>query len=231
MATKRFAVIGINRFGRAIVNSFVDHGKEVIAIDSDARRLEEIRDIAMHVVRLDSTNEKALREAGAGDVDVAIVAIGSSDIEANILTTRLLKDIGVPYIIARATSRLHEEILLRIGADQVIFLEEEMGKRVAHRAVSPDIRDYFELTAEYNIAEIEIPKRFVGREFARLATETEHIQVQVILTLSKSPNENKEFKRAAILPRKNYILQAGDVLVIMGREADILAFDVYLQKG
>jgi trk system potassium uptake protein len=232
MQHKRFIVIGINRFGSAIVRALGEKGKEVTAVDSNVQRLEEVRDLATHAVRLDATNEKALRDIGAHEADAAIVAIGSSDIEANILVTRLLKDLGVPHIIARATSALHEEILYRIGANEVIFLEEEMGKRIAHSVVSPTIHDYIELASDnYHIAEIEIPPSFAGKHLGDVALDFEHLHVQVILISRIIKNEREERKKIAAIPKRNYLFQKGDMLVTLGKEEDTLKFDEYVQEA
>ena len=131
MRKKQYAVIGMGRFGSSIAKALAEMGFEVLAVDSNEQRIQEISSIVTHAVTADATDEEALRAIGVRNFDVAVVAIGD-DIQASILTTLILKDLGMPNLIVKAQSDLHGKVLSKIGADRVVFPERDMGLRVAH---------------------------------------------------------------------------------------------------
>lgn len=142
---KHFAVIGLGRFGTSVAMTLQSLGHEVLAIDSDAERVQKLSDQVTHVVQVDTTEESALMALGLRNFDAIVVAIGE-DVQANVATTLLLKEIGVPYIIAKARNALHGKMLEKIGADRVVYPERDMGQRVAHSMVSANVLDYIELS-------------------------------------------------------------------------------------
>ena len=152
---RQFAVIGLGRFGFRVAEVLSGKGAQVIAIDKDNIVVEKIRDIVTEAVQLDSTDEEALRECRVEDVDVAVVSIGEH-IESCILTTAILKNIGIKEIVSRAGTKLQAQILKEVGATRVIFPEEDMGLRVANSILAPGVLEYIDLGADYNLAEIEI---------------------------------------------------------------------------
>lgn len=137
---KQFAVIGMGRFGLSVAKALSDMGFDVLAIDTDEHRTQAVSNIVTHAVSADSTDEEALRALGIRNFDVVVVAIGQ-DIQASILTTLILKDLGLPIIIVKAQNELHGKVLQKIGADKVIYPERDMGLRVAHHLTSPNILD------------------------------------------------------------------------------------------
>ena len=154
MVKKQFVVIGLGRFGISLAKTVYDLGHDVLVIDKDEDLIQEISDNVTHAVQMDATDENALRTLGIRNFDVAVVTIGSN-IQASVMVTLLVKELGVKYIIAKGNSDLHAKVLYKIGADRVILPEKDMGVRVAHNLVSSSILDYIELSPEYSIMEIE----------------------------------------------------------------------------
>ena len=138
MAKKQYAVIGMGRFGSSVARELSDLGFEVLAIDVSEQKIQEVSNWVTHAVAVDSTDEEALRSLGLRNFDVVVVAIGE-DIQASILTTLILKELGVPELIVKAQNELHGKVLNKIGADKVVFPERDMGLRVAHHLISPNI--------------------------------------------------------------------------------------------
>lgn len=158
---KQFIVIGLGRFGSSVLIALTRAGHEVLAIDTDEEIVQKMSNIATHVVVADSTDEDTLQALGARNFDVAVVAIGT-DVEANVFTTMLLKNIGVPVIVAKAQNDLHGKMLEKIGADRVVYPEYDMGQRVAHNLITSSVLEYIELSPEVGIVELEAPKSLVG---------------------------------------------------------------------
>jgi trk system potassium uptake protein TrkA len=150
--TSPVLVVGLGRFGSSLALSLVEGGREVLAVDASAERVQHYADRLTHVVQVDTTDEEAMQQLGASDFAQAIVAIGS-DIEASVLSTALLVDLGVPEIWGKAISREHGRILERIGAHHVVYPEADMGERVAH-LVSGAMLDYIRFDEEFALAKL-----------------------------------------------------------------------------
>ncbi|HEX5018570.1 MAG TPA: TrkA family potassium uptake protein [Actinomycetes bacterium] len=150
--TSPVLVVGLGRFGSSLALSLVDGGREVMAVDSSPERVQHYADRLTHVIQLDTTDEEAMRQIGAGDFAQAIVAIGS-DIESSVLTTALLADMNIQELWAKAISREHGRILERIGAHHVVYPEADMGERVAH-LVSGAMLDYIQFDDEFALAKL-----------------------------------------------------------------------------
>jgi trk system potassium uptake protein TrkA len=174
---------------------------------------------------LDSSDEDAMMSTPLDGIDVAIVAIGE-DIEASILTTALLKNIGVAFIIARASSDLHERVLRMVGATEVINLEIEEGRRVASRLLATEAMDTISVTDDYSIVEFPVPESMVGKSLEKLNLRKER-QVNVIaierFESAFDGEGNPAREERMILPDKDDILMRGDVLIVVGRNSDIEA--------
>ena len=143
MAHREYIVIGLGRFGGGLAETLVGMGHEVLGVDADPKNVQEFAGTLTHVVEADSTDERAMAQIGAGEFETAIVAIGT-EIEASILTTAVLADLGVRRIVAKAVTQAHGRILERVGAHRVVFPERDMGVRVGH-SLAGSILDYFEL--------------------------------------------------------------------------------------
>lgn len=204
--TKQFAVIGLGRFGTSVATTLHQMGYEVLAIDSDDERVQEFSNEVTHVVQADTTDETTLAALGIRNFDVVIVAIGQ-DVQANILTTLQLKEIGVPYIVSKASSKLHGKMLEKIGADRVIYPERDMGQRVAHNLVSSSVLDYIELSPNLNIMEVSVPQTVVGKTLAETNLRAKYgINVVAI----------KRGDEIIIPPQPSEKIMVQDVLVVVG---------------
>jgi len=164
MAHKEFIVIGLGRFGGGLAETLVGMGHEVLGVDVDPKNVQEFAGILTHVVEADSTDERAMAQLGAGEFETAVVAIGT-EIEASILTTAVLADLGIPRIVAKAVTQAHGRILERVGAHRVVFPERDMGVRVGH-SLAGSILDYFELDPGFAIVETRAPRDLVGKTLA-----------------------------------------------------------------
>ncbi|NHC12469.1 potassium channel family protein [Motilibacter deserti] len=154
-------VVGLGRFGSALAESLARSGTQVLAVDPRHEVVQEMANRLTHVVEADWTSEEALRQLGAADFEVAVVAIGT-DIEASILATSVLVDIGVPHIWAKAVTHAHGRILTRVGAHHVVFPEQDAGKRVAH-LLTEKILDFIELDNGFAITKMRAPQEAWGR--------------------------------------------------------------------
>lgn len=206
MANKQFVIIGLGRFGLSVAKTLYDLGNDVLAIDMDEDLVQEISDNVTHAVQLDATDENALRSLGIRNFDVAVVTIGSN-IQASVMVTLLVKELGVKYIIAKGHSDLHAKVLYKIGADRVVLPEKDMGVRVAHNLVSDSILDYIELSAEYSIMEIRALNEWHGKSLKELRLRSEYgINVVAI----------KKDEEINISPIADDRVEAGDVIVAIG---------------
>lgn len=158
---KQFAIIGLGRFGTSLARTLSRMGYEVLAIDSDEEKVEELSDIVTHSVQANALDELVLKSLGLRNFDVVVVAIGQ-DIQANIMVTVMLKEMGVKQVVAKASSDLHGKVLQKVGADIVVFPEKDMGEKVAWWLVSNNIIDQINLSPDYSLLELEAPGVFVG---------------------------------------------------------------------
>ncbi len=213
---KQFAVIGMGRFGSSVAKSLYQLGFEVLAIDSSEERTQDIVDVVTHAVQADSTDEDALKAIGIRNFDVVVVAIGQ-DIQSSILTTLILKDLGVETIIVKAQNELHGKVLDKIGADKVIFPERDMGQRVAHHLISPNILDFIELSDDYSIVEIKATPRMIGKSLRDLDIRAKYgCNVMAIKTQQKMN----------IAPHATDLIQEDDILVVVGENQDLKKFEM-----
>src|SRR5690606_8446183 len=156
------AVIGLGTFGAKTAMSLYEKGAEVIAIDRDEILVDKIKDRVTHAVCLDVTDERSLRSVNICDVDIAVVAIGDN-IEKSILSVAMLRKLGVGRVLARATSTLHEHVLMEMGASEIIKVEEEMGEIIASKIIAPHVLQRYNFAAGYSIVELKLGKKFEGR--------------------------------------------------------------------
>lgn len=162
MKLNQFVVIGLGRFGSSVSRELVALGYEVLGIDRNEEKVQEMTSVLTHAVVADATEEEVLKSIGARNFDCGVVAIGD-DIQASILATILLKELGVKKVVAKAVSELHGRVLKRMGVDRIVYPERDMGVRVAHQLVSPNLLDYIELSKQYTIAELAVPQCLSGK--------------------------------------------------------------------
>ncbi len=220
------AVIGIGRFGKSLALGLAERGIEVIAVDKNKERIEEIKDKVAFSVILNSEDEESLKSQDIDKVDVAIVSMGEGDFRSSVLTTLLLKRIGVKTVISRAFEHVDMEILISIGADKVVFPEVEMGQRLARNLTAPGIIDCINLDEheDFSILELEAPKRFWGKTLGELQIATRH-GVNVVLikhrVIYTDKDKNGRFRdEINYVPRAEDVINEGDVLWIVGKTED-----------
>lgn len=208
---KEFVVIGCGRFGQSVAKALFSLGINVMAIDIDEEKILEISSEVNQAVQADVMDESVLKELGVNKFDVAIISIGSN-LEASIMATLMTKQLGVKKVIAKAQNEIHSEVLLKVGADRVVFPERDMGVRLAHNLVSTNILDFIELSPEYSIVEIVAIKDWENKMLKELRLPTKYgINVMAI-----KRNENIN-----ISPYADDIIKEGDILVVIGNTKDI----------
>jgi len=211
MDKQQFAVIGLGRFGTSVALALSSQGYNVLAIDTSEQAVQAVAKDVTHCVQADARKESVLKALGIQNLDVAIVAIGN-DIEANILITVMLKEMGIKYVVAKAQNLLHGKVLERVGADKVVYPEKDMGVRLAYNLVSSNVMDYIELNPNYSILEIKTPKTFAQKTLGELNLRAKYgISVLVI--------KNKD--AIVVAPGAESRINESDILVIIG-DNDIL---------
>jgi len=217
---QRFVVVGLGRFGSRLAANLAEAGQEVIAIDTNVRLVEEIRDRVTLAIALDATDQDALLAHGIDKVDVGVVGIGNS-FEAIALTTVVLKQIGVPKVVSRAISAASAKILARIGADEVVNPEDESADRWSDRLASPQFLNQFEISPGQSIVELKTPSKWVGKTLAKLKVRAEAgVQVVAIKRLYEEP-DGKAARLKLEMPLPDEPLLETDMLLLMGRDGDL----------
>lgn len=214
MKLNQFVIIGLGRFGSSLGRELVQLGYEVLGVDRDEEKVEEMASVLTHAVVADATEEEVLRSVGARNFDCGVVAIGDV-IQASILATILLKELGVKKVVAKAVSHLHGRVLERIGVDRIIYPERDMGVRVAHQLVSPNLLDYIELSKQYTIAELSVPQCLSGKSLSDVNPRGRFGCSIVAI--------NKD-KGIIIAPVANDVLVKDDVMVVIGTNQQIEQF-------
>lgn len=211
---KEFAVIGLGRFGGSICRALSEEGMEVMAIDTDEDKVNEFANVASHAVVGDSTDETVLKSLGIRNFDHVIVAIGDN-IQASILTTLILKELGVKHITVKAQNDYHEKVLSKIGADRIVHPERDMGRRIAHNIISNNVLDYLELSDEHSIVEIVANERINGNSIIDLDIRAKY-GINIVAM--------KRGKDIIVSPQANEIIQKDDILIVIGADTDINRF-------
>jgi trk system potassium uptake protein len=212
---KEFVVIGLGRFGGSIVNELVALNVDVMAIDISPERVDDFAQIATTAVAADTTDESALRALGIRNFEHVVVAIGEN-IQASILTTLILKEIGVKRITVKAQNDYHAKVLEKIGADQVVHPERDMGKRIANNLVSNNILDYLELSDEYSIVEVRANEKLAGSTLIDLDIRAKY-GVNIVAI--------KRDAHILVSPQAIEEIQMDDILIVIGADLDIHRFE------
>lgn len=208
---KQFIVIGLGRFGSSVTKTLIEAGHEVLAVDKDISPVQEMADIATHVVQADSTDETVLKELGVSNFSHAIVAIGEN-LQASILTTLILKEMKVPKVTVKAQSMMHGKVLTKIGADQIVYPERDMGIRLGKQLSSDNLIDYIELSPHYHLVEMNTPRAMNGFTLQELDFRAKYgITVMAI----------RSGEEINVSPRAEDRLQTGDILLLIGSNEEI----------
>ncbi len=210
MKHKQFAVIGLGRFGLSLIKELSRMGHDVLAIDRDEGIVEDAVDVAAHAVKADATDEQALKSLGIRNFDVVVVAIGEN-IQSSILATIILKEMGVKKVVAKAQNALHGKVLEKLGA-VVIYPERDMAIKLARSLVSQNVLDHIDLSPHYSIMELVAPQAFVGKSLVELGVRKK-LGVTILAV--------KRGEEIIVAPRAGQVLNAGDVLVAVGKNEDL----------
>ena len=226
MKRKHFGVIGLGRFGSAMAMTLTELGHDVIGVDGDEARVQQLADVITHALQIDATDERALRAAGIQDVDVAVVSIGEN-IESSLLVVMQLRELGIDTIVAKAVTPLHGRILEKLGVSRVIFPEREMAIRIAHSLVMPNVIDYIELSRDFSIVEVPAPDAFVGRTLKQLELRP---RLGLTLIAIKRQDDAGGGIVTNIAPAADETIRAGDVLALLGSNERLNQLDQLLAR-
>lgn len=208
---KQFIVIGLGRFGTSLTRTLIQNKHEVLAVDKDLQLVEDIADIATQAVQADCTDEDVLNELGVNNFNHAIVAIGD-DLQASILITLLLKEMGAPKVTAKANNAIHGKMLTKIGADQIVYPERDMGIRLGNQLSSENLIDYIELSPDYNLVEMKAPPAMNNQTLKQLNIRANY-GCNIIAI--------KHGEHINMSPQAEDVIRTGDFLLIMGNNDDI----------
>lgn len=210
---KSILIIGLGRFGRHMAQKFIENGHEVMAIDHNEERADAAVGFIQQILIGDATDERFMETLGIRNFDLVVIGIGENFQDVLEITV-LLKDLGCKYIIARATRDVHKKLLLRNGADYVVYAEREIAERLAIKFGADNIFDYVELTPEIGIYEIALPDKWYGKSILDLSIRTKY-HVSVMAT--------KKEGRIYPLPHPTHVFEEGESVMVMGTMADIRA--------
>jgi len=208
---RRYAVVGLGKFGSTVVRSLYERGHEVIAIDRDPARVQDVRDTSTQAIEADCTDEPTLRALGIADADAVVVSLGER-MDASILVTLYLKQLEVREIVVKALSEDHAKVLKLVGATDVVHPERDTARRVARTIGVRSIVEYLPLAAGTSLVELRVPAAFAGRTLAELDVRR-RFQVLVVAV--------KRDESLTMATGGDERLAEGDILVLVGRDADL----------
>jgi len=211
---KQYVVLGMGRFGISVAKTLYSLGHDVLAIDINEEIVQSLSNELTHVVSADVLDEDTFKTLGLRNFDVAIVAVG--DLEASMMCTLLLREIGVPFILAKASTSLHGRMLEKIGADKVIYPERDMGLRVGHNLADSNIVDYIELVDNLSIMEVEAPTLMVGKSLAE--AELRRLYKVTVVALRRDGE-------MLVNPNPHDKIKKGDIMVILGTRDSVKAME------
>jgi trk system potassium uptake protein len=202
-----FAVIGLGRFGRSVVRTLSERGYNVLGVDKDPQKVQYISEYCTQAVVVDSTNEESLKALDIASFDAVVVAIGS-DFESDLITTVALKALGVRHVICKARSQRQKDILLRVGADQVVRPESDAGRRVGMELALPNLLEQISFGDSHSVLEIRAPEWMIGKALAELDLRNRYSANMVALRHEAS---------VTVSPEADQIVSDNDILVLIGR--------------
>ncbi len=206
-------VVGLGRFGKSFASKMYNLGHDVMAIDIDPDKVQSMVGQVTYPVTADASSEISLRELGVQDFDVGVVAL--ADIEVSIMVSVLFKTLNINNIIARASSDLHKDTLIRLGCDRVVFAEDEMGEQLASTIFSPNVTEYLELSPNMGISKVSIPKRIVGMSLLEAGFINQPgNQKLAVISIKRGDN-------IILYPSNQEILNEGDEVSIIGNNSNI----------
>lgn len=211
---KSYLVLGLGRFGQSFAKTLADLGNDVLGVDSDEQIVQESAEFLTHVMQADASSEDFLQAIGVKNYDAVMVSIGAH-IQASIITTVLLKEMGVSRIIAKAQNNLHAKILEKVGADKVVLPEQEMGIWEANKLISNNLIDTIELSPDYSIIETTVPSGWAGKSIRDLALRTRY-KINLIAL--------KNEKGIDVIPQPDTVFRKEDIIAVVGKNSDLKRF-------
>lgn len=227
----KYIIVGIGNFGGYLAKRLTNLGHEVIGVDSNASRIEMIKDSITHSIVMDATDQAAVQNLPLKETDVVIIAIGE-DIGASIMSTAIFKQLNSKRIIARAINSLHETVIQAIGVDEIIHPEEETADRLSKRLQMKGVLDSLEISDEYNIVEVKVPKRYLEMTVAEADIRKEYfLNILTVIKLEQKKNLlgiNTPYKNVIGVVTPEYKFAPEDILLLFGKIKNIQEF---LQLG
>lgn len=211
---KSILVIGLGRFGRHMAKKFSEQNNDVMAIDINEERINNVLSVVTNALIGDATNEQFMETIGVRDFDLCVVAIGDN-FQSSLETTALLKDLGAKFILARASRDVHAKFLLRNGADDVIYTEKETAERLAVKYGSDNIFNYIELNEEYSIYEIAVPSSWLNKSILKVNVRSKY-GISILAT--------KQGNNIFPLPKPEHVFTDSESLMILGKNEDASRF-------
>lgn len=211
---KSILVIGLGRFGRHMAKKFSEQNNDVMAIDINEGRINNVLSVVTNALIGDATNERFMETIGVRDFDLCVVAIGDN-FQSSLETTALLKDLGAKFVLARASRDVHAKFLLRNGADDVIYTEKETAERLAVKYGSDNIFNYIELNDEYSIYEIAVPSSWLNKSILKVNVRSKY-GISILAT--------KQGNNIYPLPKPEHVFTDSESLMILGKNEDVSRF-------
>ena len=204
---KQIAILGLGRFGRALARTLVEMGHDVMGVDANEAVVEKMAPVLTNCVQADVMDEQTLLSLGVTNFDIVVVGIGNSDMQASIFTTLMLKEMGVEHVVCKVSSNKHARILLKLGADRVVYPERDMGMRFAHSIAQSDVLEFIELSEEYSMMEINAPKYLIGKSLKESDVRSKY-NINIVAI--------KRGKKIMVNPSPDAVLEQGVVLLAIG---------------
>jgi trk system potassium uptake protein TrkA len=220
MARKSYAIVGTGQFGNYLARTLAEHGQDVLVLDDERARLQPVEDVVSRVVLGNIADEAVLQEVGIRNFDVVVVA-STHQIEKSLMAVTLCKELGCPFVIAKAASALHAKMLQRLGVDRVIQPDLDMARRLGRSLLSRSLLDFIAVTEEFSIIELPVSRGLVGKTLAELKLR-ERFSINVALIQSHSGRIS--------VPEAHFQLRDDDVLIVLGRDSDLQNFEEILGR-
>jgi len=219
MAKKSFAVIGMGRFGQSVVTELINKNADVLVIDKDPERIAKMSKIATHAVTLDTTDVNALKEVGISSIDHVVVAIGK-ELQSSILTTLILKELGVENVTVKVQNEDHAKVVAKLGADEIIQPEQQSGKRLASKIIADNVLDYIDLNDSHSFIVVNATEKIANSTIINLDVRNK-FKINVVAIRREGD---------IIIPTAEDVISITDQLLLIGKNTDLSKFNLWLIK-
>ena len=214
---KSILIIGMGRFGNHLCKQLAELGNQIMIVDQEEEKLEAMLPYVISAKIGDCTNESVLKSLGISNFDICFICIGTN-FQSSLEITSMVKELGAKWVVSKATRDIHAKFLLRNGADEVVYPDRDLAEKIAVRYSANHVFDYIELTDEFSIYEIPPLAEWVGKSIKELSIRNRY-KINILAT--------KEDGEAKLMPGADYIIQANERLMIIGRKSDV---DKLLEK-